>query len=59
MERLTNAVLAAPKAVLVGALALLVLFGIYGGGVASHLLSGGFEDPHTESAQAGKVLEKE
>jgi len=59
VERLTNAVLAAPKAVLVGALALLVLFGIYGGGVASHLLSGGFEDPHTESAQAGKVLEKE
>ncbi|GED97159.1 MMPL family transporter [Gordonia crocea] len=59
VERLTRAVLAAPRTVLVGALALLVLFGLYGGGVASHLLSGGFEDPHAESAQATKILEDE
>lgn len=59
MERLTRTVLAAPKTILIGAFVLLVLFGVYGGGVAGHLLSGGFEDPHSESAQAAKILENE
>ncbi|QKT06602.1 MMPL family transporter [Gordonia sp. X0973] len=59
MERLTRLVLAAPKSVLTGALALLVIFGVYGAGVAGHLLSGGFEDPHSESAQASKILEND
>ncbi|MFT4199177.1 MMPL family transporter [Gordonia sp. (in: high G+C Gram-positive bacteria)] len=59
VERLTSAVLAAPKAVLAGALALLILFGAFGAGVAGQLLSGGFEDPHSESAQASKILEND
>ncbi len=59
MERLTRTVLAAPKAVLAGALVLLVLFAAYGAGVAGHLLSGGFEDPDAESARAAKILEQE
>nr|WP_212763260.1 MMPL family transporter [Gordonia araii] len=56
---MTRAVLAAPKAILAGAFALLILFGVYGAGVASQLLGGGFEDPHAESAQASKILEDE
>ncbi|MFT3899382.1 MAG: MMPL family transporter [Gordonia sp. (in: high G+C Gram-positive bacteria)] len=59
MERLTSAVLKAPKLVLVGALALLIAFGVFGAGVAKDLLSGGFEDPHAESAQASSMLENE
>lgn len=44
------------RLVLVGAVVFLVVAGALGGGVADHLVSGGFEDPDSESAQAAGVL---
>ncbi|HET6949153.1 MAG TPA: MMPL family transporter [Acidimicrobiales bacterium] len=45
-----------PRAVLLVALLFVVLAGGLGGGVAENLVSGGFEDPATESARAGEAL---
>jgi RND superfamily putative drug exporter len=44
------------RAVLVAALLLVGLAGAFGGGVAENLVSGGFEDPATESARADEAL---
>ena len=44
------------RLVLVGAVVFLVVAGALGGGVADHLVSGGFEDPDSESAVAADVL---
>lgn len=44
------------RLVLVGAVVFLVIAGALGGGVADHLVSGGFEDPDSESAVAADVL---
>ena len=45
------------KAVLITTAIVFVLSGVLGGGVATHLSSGGFDDPGSESAQAQRILE--
>ncbi|HZV26085.1 MAG TPA: MMPL family transporter [Acidothermaceae bacterium] len=52
-ERLGGRVFARRKQVLVVALLLLILGGIWGGSVSKHLSSGGYYDPHSESVRAG------
>jgi putative drug exporter of the RND superfamily len=47
------------KAVLVGTAAFFVFAGALGGGVASRLSSGGFEDPSSESSRAGDAIDRE
>ena len=59
ITRLTERVVAAPKAVLVLVVALLALCGAYGLGAADKMLAGGFEDPHSESSQARDVLDSQ
>ncbi len=55
---MTRRVIAAPKIVLGIAVALLVLCGVYGIGAAEKMMSGGFEDPGSESSHATKVLDE-
>ena len=38
---------------LIAALVLLILGGLWGGSVSKHLSSGGYYDPHSESVKAG------
>ena len=45
------------KLVLIGAMVVFVVSGAYGGPVADHLSSGGFDDPGSESFHADEVLE--
>jgi putative drug exporter of the RND superfamily len=45
--------------VLVGTAAFLVAAAVVGGGVASRLSSGGFDDPSSESSRAGDAIERE
>jgi RND superfamily putative drug exporter len=59
LGRLASRVVAAPKPVLLFALAFLVVAGVVGGGVAANLSAGGFEDPAAESAKATRVLEEQ
>jgi RND superfamily putative drug exporter len=47
------------KAVLVGTAVFFVLAGALGGGVASRLSSGGFDDPSSESSRARDTIERE
>jgi putative drug exporter of the RND superfamily len=47
------------KAVLVGTAVFFVVAGALGGGVASRLSSGGFEDPASESSRASDTIEHE
>jgi putative drug exporter of the RND superfamily len=47
------------KAVLVGTALFFVLAGALGGGVASRLTSGGFDDPSSESSRARRAIERE
>jgi putative drug exporter of the RND superfamily len=47
------------KAVLVGTAVFFVVAGALGGGVASRLSSGGFEDPASESSRASDTIERE
>jgi putative drug exporter of the RND superfamily len=54
---LAPAIVRRPRLVLAAALLLLAAAGIYGGGVVSSLVGGGFEDPSSESVQAGDVLD--
>jgi putative drug exporter of the RND superfamily len=56
--RLATRTTAAPRRVLLAALAFLVLAGALGGTVAARLSAGGFEDPAAESAQATRLLEE-
>jgi RND superfamily putative drug exporter len=37
----------------------IVACGVFGSGVASHLISGGFEDPNTESSRAAELLDRD
>src|SRR5919204_559235 len=46
------------RRVLVAGAAFFVLAGVLGGGVASHLVSGGFDDPHSESSRAERAIER-
>ena len=57
MVRMTRFVIAVPRRVLIVAVVLLALCGVYGFGAAQHLLSGGYSDPNSESAQAQQVLD--
>ncbi|MGL4305029.1 MAG: MMPL family transporter [Mycobacteriaceae bacterium] len=56
LTRLTRRVIAAPRRVLACALAFLLFCGIFGSQVGTHLAAGGFQDPSSESALAGKIL---
>jgi putative drug exporter of the RND superfamily len=47
------------KAVLVGTAVFFVVAGALGGGVASRLVSGGFDDPSSESSRARDAIERE
>ena len=47
------------KAVLVGTAVFFVVAGALGGGVASRLVSGGFDDPSSESSRARDEIERE
>jgi RND superfamily putative drug exporter len=47
------------KAVLVGTAVFFVVAGALGGGVASRLVSGGFDDPASESSRARDAIERE
>ena len=44
---------------LVGTVVFFVVAAALGGGVASRLSSGGFEDPSSESSRAGDAIERE
>ena len=57
LVRMTRFVIAVPRRVLIVAVVLLALCGVYGFGAAQHLLSGGYSDPNSESAQAQQVLD--
>ncbi|GAB20449.1 hypothetical protein GOEFS_115_00890 [Gordonia effusa NBRC 100432] len=59
LVRLTRVVIGAPKIVLIGALIVLVLAGVFGAGAAKGLLAGGYSDPHSESERANTILDEE
>ncbi len=46
------------RRILVVSTVLFALAGVFGGGVAGHLSSGGFADPDAESIRAGKVVDQ-
>jgi RND superfamily putative drug exporter len=58
LARIARTVIAAPKRVLVGAFALLLLCGVFGAQVTSHLAAGGFADSGSQSSQAVDLLDK-
>ena len=55
MNRWSSLIEARPRTVLALGLIVIVLAGIYGGGVFDRLSNGGFDDPSSESAQAAKL----
>ena len=55
--RLAHVLVRRRRRVLVGALVAFVLAGAFGGGVASKLSQGGFDDPGSESFRADEALE--
>ncbi|MBD0020504.1 MMPL family transporter [Gordonia pseudamarae] len=57
-ERLTRAIIGAPRTVLIIALILFIGAGIYGAGAAKDLLPGGFSDPDSESSVAERILDE-
>jgi RND superfamily putative drug exporter len=59
LARLGRFTVAHRKAVLVGTAVFFVLAAVLGGGVASRLISGGFDDPGSESSRARDVIERE
>ncbi|MFW0784479.1 MMPL family transporter [Gordonia sp. CPCC 206044] len=59
LATLTRWILRAPRAVLAGAVLLLVLAGLYGATAAQHLLAGGYSDPHSESSRAENILDEQ
>ncbi|WP_018177528.1 MMPL family transporter [Jongsikchunia kroppenstedtii] len=58
LARIARTVIAAPKRVLLGAFALLLLCGVFGAQVSSHLAAGGFADPGSQSSRAVDLLDK-
>jgi RND superfamily putative drug exporter len=56
LTRLARLAVDYARAVVVTAAMLFALAAALGGGVAEHLISGGFEDPSSESQRAGEVL---
>ncbi len=59
LARLGRFTVAHRKAVLVGTALFFVLAATLGGGVASRLVSGGFNDPSSESSRADDAIERE
>ena len=57
LDRVTNVVIARPRAVLLVALVVLVVSFSIGGTVADHLGEGGFDDPASDSVRAREELE--
>ncbi len=57
LTRLAQSAIRAPKRILVIAGLLLVGGGIFGGPVASHLLTGGFTDPAADSTHATSIID--
>jgi putative drug exporter of the RND superfamily len=58
LTRIAQLAVNAPKRILVIAGLLLVAGGIFGGPVASHLLTGGFTDPSADSTKATSVIDE-
>ena len=58
LRRFAHLATTRPRRVLAGALLTLVVAVLLGGGVAERLVTGGFEDPASESAQADKLLDE-
>jgi hypothetical protein len=58
LARLGRFTVAHRKAVLVGTAVFFVVAGALGGSVASRLISGGFDDPDSESSRARDVIER-
>jgi putative drug exporter of the RND superfamily len=56
LTRLANTLVRRRRLVLIGAVAWFALAGIVGGGVATHLSAGGFNDPGAQSSQAANLL---
>jgi len=58
LARIARTVIASPKRVLIGAFALLLLCGVFGAQVTTHLAAGGFADSGSQSSQAADLLDK-
>ncbi|WLP91700.1 MMPL family transporter [Gordonia sp. NB41Y] len=58
LTRIAQLVTAAPKRVLAVVFLVLVGAGIYGASASQYLLSGGYEDPHSEAATAAQVVDE-
>ncbi|MCG5430823.1 MMPL family transporter [Mycobacterium sp. MYCO198283] len=56
LQAVARLAIAAPRRVIVAALLVMVAAGIFGVPVAKHLAAGGFQDPHSESAKATRLL---
>ncbi|MGV9671816.1 MMPL family transporter [Gordonia sp. NPDC003504] len=56
LTRITTIAVSAPKRVLAVLFLILIGCGLYGASAAGHLLSAGYEDPNSESAQAAAVV---
>ena len=48
--------LRSPRLILAVAAVVMAITGIFGASIANHLSAGGFQDPHSESAQAARLL---
>jgi RND superfamily putative drug exporter len=59
LARTATAVVAAPRRVLLAALAFLVLAGALAGAVATKLSAGGFDDPGSEAVRATELLDEQ
>lgn len=58
LTRIARGVIGAPKRVLLGGFALLLLCGVFGSQVSAHLAAGGFADPASQSSRAVDLLDK-
>src|SRR5438067_8415527 len=56
LDRLARFTVRRSRLVLLASLAILIVAGAVGGGVAKHLQAGGFEDPHAASTKAATLL---
>jgi putative drug exporter of the RND superfamily len=59
LTRLANTIVRRRRLVLIAALAFFALAGAIGGGVASHLSSGGFNDPSSQSTKVDNLLREQ
>ena len=59
LHRLADLILRRRRLVLVGAVVFFAVAGTLGGGVASRLVAGGFDDPSSEFVEANEVLDEQ